>query len=83
MHCHASRNKSCQAAMLSAESCFRVKASEPEPKFGISNVFAKAVRAHKQRVFWSFQYTADAASNVYDRACTVTLLSVSASQNNP
>ena len=32
MHCHASRSKSCQAAMLSAESCFTVKASEPEPK---------------------------------------------------
>jgi len=30
MHCHASRSKSCQAAMLSAESCFTVKASEPE-----------------------------------------------------
>lgn len=32
MHCHTSRNKFCQAAMLSAESCFTVKVFEPEPK---------------------------------------------------
>jgi len=37
MHCHASRNKSCQAAMLSVESCFTVKASEPEPKLACGN----------------------------------------------
>ena len=45
------------------------------------DVFAKASRTqtYKQHVVWSFQYTADAASNVYDPACAVTLLSVSAS----
>jgi len=34
VHCHASRSKSLLAGWLSAESCFTVKASEPESMSG-------------------------------------------------
>ena len=47
------------------------------------DIFAKAsrIKIYKQHVFWSFQYTADAASSVHDPACAVTLSSVSASRS--
>ena len=37
MHCHAFRSKSFLAGLLSAASCFTVKASEPEPKLDLGN----------------------------------------------
>ncbi len=42
MHCHASRGKSSQAAMLSAESCFTIKASKWS--FASDNAVVQAVR---------------------------------------